>query len=166
MGFCAALAVCVWSVRRVEALSTENQNLRTFNARRDRRLNRPPASPRWESIEQASHILGTAPSVIAGVWYAENGPPDIETGSLGKTDAFVGYPIQDWAALEAGRTMNRLSWEWFTQTPEGRRALPFMLKSAAGPYTAMGEYSQRQWVQRILKEVDSWKHGKKLGPAY
>lgn len=155
----------MWAVGRVETVSAENERLRMFNARRDRRLNRPPASPRMDSIAQAHHVLGTAESIVAGVWYSENGPPDIETGSLGKTDAFVGYPIEDWAALEAGRTMNRLAWEWLTRTPEGRRALPYLLKHAAGPYTAMGEFSQKQWVARILTEVDSWKHGKKLGPA-
>ncbi len=127
--------------------------LRIFNARRDKRLHRPPASPRLMSADKAAHILGTPAPVVLGVWFAENGPPDIETGSIGKTDWIaLGFPMEDWAALEAARSMNRFCWQWF-QTADGKRALPLMLKYAAGPYTALGEEDQRQWVKTVSREI-------------
>jgi hypothetical protein len=138
--------------KQVEKLSAENERLRIFNARRQRRLVKPPATPRLESIEKASHILGTPPQVIEAVWMQENGPPDIETGSIGKTDYFAeNFPMADWAALEAARTMNRMAFEWFLKTPEGKRAYPKFLTYASAPYTALGPQEQKNWAKYVEK---------------
>ena len=97
-----------WSmVERVERLGSENQRLRLFNAREVRRYKRPVAVPR--GCENAQHILGTPAEIIGGVFRQENGPPDIETGVLGKTAYFSrNSPIEDWAALETERTLNKI----------------------------------------------------------
>lgn len=152
LGF--TVAVFVWAffaLGEADALRDENERLRLFNARRERRLHKPMAIPRWDSINKASHVLGTDPFIIASVWRQENGPPDIETGSIGKTDFFAqNLPMYDWPAFEAGRTLNRLAWEWLTQTPEGRAALKPMLVYASKPYTALGVGSQKTWAKNVL----------------
>jgi len=135
---------------KVSALSAENERLRLFNARRERRIIKPPASPRDQSIGKASHILGTPAEVIRAIWQQENGPPDIETGSIGKTDHFAKhFEMDDWAALEAARTINRLSFNWFLHTPEGRIAYKRMLNYAAPTYAAMGPAQNAQWAKSV-----------------
>lgn len=147
--------LCVWTAARkdlgrIETLSAENQNLRLFNARRQRRLIKPPATPRDQSISKMEHIFGTPAPVVRGVWRQENGPPDIETGSIGKTDFIaVSFPVQDWAAAECARTLNRMAWEWFLTTPEGKEALGHMLLKASAPYTALGAKEQKDWARNV-----------------
>lgn len=137
-------------IDEVSKLSAENERLRLFNARRERRLIKPPATPREASISQASHILGTPPQVIRAIWQQENGPPDIESGSIGKTDHFAKYfPMQDWAALEAARTINRLSFIWFTTTPEGKQAYRKMLNFAAPTYAAVSPWENARWAKSV-----------------
>jgi hypothetical protein len=140
-------------VKRVEALSSENQRLRLFNAREVRRYKRPVAVPR--GCENAQHILGTPANIIGGVFRQENGPPDIETGVLGKTAYFSkNSPIEDWAALETARTLNIYAWKWMTTTPEGKRALKHVLEYASGPYidkAKMGEKEAKTWAKNVLE---------------
>ncbi len=145
---------------KTEQLSAENERLRLFDARRQRRLVKPPATPRDLSIAKAEHIFGTPYAVIRAVWRQENGPPDIETGSIGKTDYIAQtFPIQEWAAMECSRTLNRMAWEWFLNTPEGREALGRMLFKSAGPYTALSLQAQKDWAHNvkgfILEERDA-----------
>lgn len=140
-------------VEKVENLSSENQRLRLFNAREVRRYKRPVAVPR--GCENAQHILGTPAEIIAGVFRQENGPPDIETGVLGKTAYFSrNSPIEDWAALETGRTLNIYAWKWMTTTPEGKKALKHVLEYASGPYIdkeKMGEKEAKTWAKNVLE---------------
>lgn len=148
--FCVWMAVKVHGDGRVETLAAENENLRMFNSRRQRRLIKPPATPRDQSIAKAEHIFGTPYPVIKAVWRQENGPPDIETGSIGKTDYIaMTFPVSDWAAAECARTLNRMAWEWFLTTPEGRDALGHMLLKSAGPYTAMDKERQKDWARNV-----------------
>lgn len=155
LGLYGFFYLCVWTaargdLARIEALAAENQNLRLFNARRQRRLVKPPATPRDLSIAKMEHIFGTPYPVIRAVWRQENGPPDIETGSIGKTDyVALNFPVQDWAAAEAARTLNRMAWEWFLTTPEGKEALGHMLLKTAGPYTALGKQEQKDWAKNV-----------------
>lgn len=140
-------------MEKVENLSSENQRLRLFNAREVRRYKRPVAVPR--GCENAQHILGTPAEIIAGVFRQENGPPDIETGVLGKTAYFSrNSPIEDWAALETGRTLNIYAWKWMTTTPEGKKALKHVLEYASGPYIdkeKMGEKEAKTWAKNVLE---------------
>lgn len=157
VAFYAFFYLCVWTAARVhgdmatvEQLSAENANLRMFNARRQRRLVKPPATPREQSIAMAEHIFGTPYPVIAAIWRQENGPPDIETGSIGKTDYIaLTFPVRDWAAAECARTMNRMAWEWFLTTADGREALGKMLTKSAGPYTALDMKAQKDWAKNV-----------------
>lgn len=139
---------------RNEKLSAENESLRLFNVKRAKLLDSPPADPRENSITLASHILGTPKGFIRGIWFSENGFPLTETGNKGKTDFFAkNFPLEDWTALEAARTFNRLSLEWFIETEEGRKHLPKMLKYSARIYTQMDEDSQREWVSVVRKKA-------------
>lgn len=136
------------SLEKVEALSAENQRLRLFNAREVRRFKRPDAVPRG-TIE-AQHVLGTPAVVIAAVWRQENGPPDVETGVLGKTDWISkNFPVDQWAALETGRTMNIYAWRWMMETEEGHKAYKKILKFAAKPYT--GNTLPDVWAKNVYE---------------
>jgi hypothetical protein len=163
IGFCLAYAKAQSNpYQKIEQLSAENERLRLFNAREVRRYKRPLASPRMDSIAKAEHILGVSGKAVEGVWKAENGPPDIETGVLGKTDYFSkNFPMTDWPALETGRTMNIYAWKWFTTTPEGKQALKQMLKYTAEPYTAMGKGSQQIWVKVVYSTAIEQDNGRK-----
>ncbi len=146
--FLAALLVAVtWlSLDKVVSLASENQRLRLFNAREVRRFKKPAAVPRY--AEGAEHILGTPFKVTEAVWKAENGPPDIETGVLGKTDYFSkNSPMDDWPALETARTMNIYAWSWMMNTPEGKKAYKQVLKYAAKSYT--GNTSPETWEKNV-----------------
>lgn len=135
-------------LERTEALSAENERLRLFHAREVRRQKKPPAEPRWAAIAKASHITGADADVIAAIWRHENGPPDIETGVLGRTDYFAkNFPIAEWPALETGRTINVWAWRWFTETPEGKAALKKMLVYASAPYTA--KTNEKEWAKNV-----------------
>lgn len=133
-------------------LQAENQQLRLFNAREVRRQKRPLAKVRWEAVEGAEHLMGVPGSLVAAVWQHENGPPDIETGVLGKTDAISRHlPVKDWPAYETARTLNVWAWEWLLTTPEGKQALKPMMQYVGRPYTAMGEAEGKRWAARVLK---------------
>lgn len=141
-----------FAIKRIETLSAENERLRLFNAREVRRYKNPGAKVRWKAVDKATHIVGTPGSLVGAVWMQENGPPDIETGVLGKTDEFSrNHPIEDWPALETARTLNVWAWDWLLNTHEGRKALKPLLAHVAKPYTAMDEKEQRVWVARVMK---------------
>lgn len=152
-------------LNKLEEVSGENERLRLFNARQKRRLDMPLymsdkkfAEPDKEAVAIASHILGCPESVIAAVWKQENGPPDIETGSLGKTDFFVkNFPLKDWPALEAGRTMNLWCWDWFLTTDGGRQAMKVMLAHIAKPYTGLDLKEQKDWAKRVAVFQKGWR---------
>jgi len=141
--------------KQVAELAGENERLRLFNAREVRRYKRPNANPRQDALNNASHILGTPAKVIEAVWRQENGPPDIETGVLGKTAYFSkNSPVTDWAALETARTLNIYTWKWLTKTPEGKKALIHVLKFASGPYideAKMGKAQAKVWADTVYK---------------
>lgn len=147
-------ALNVWNTeslkKTVVDLAAENERLRLFHAREVRRFKRPDAVPR--GTENAQHILGTPANLIAGVWRQENGPPDIETGVLGRTDYFAkNSPISDWAALETARTLNIYAWKWL-QTPEGKPALKHILAFASGPYIdkgKLGDKAAKDWARNV-----------------
>lgn len=129
-------------------MAAENERLRLFNAREVRRYKRPDAVVNYQACAEARHLLGTPPSLIAAIYRQENGPPDIETGVLGKTDwVAANYPIEDWAALETARTMNIYAWSWLTKTDEGRVALKKILKHASKSYT--GDTLPEAWVKNV-----------------
>lgn len=138
-----------WALaQKIAEQEAENQRLRLFNAREVRRFKHPGANVDWSAVSKAAHVLGTAPQVIAAVWVHENGPPDIETGVLGKTDYFAKHsPMDEWPALEAARTLNIYAWKWLTETPEGRVALKRVLKRAAKPYT--GDTKADDWARNV-----------------
>lgn len=130
------------------SLSAENERLRLFNAREVRRYKKPQAQPR--SHYTAEHILGTPANVIAAVWRQENGPPDVETGVLGKTAYFArNSPIEDWASMETARTMNIYAWDWMMKTKEGRHAFKQVCKHASVPYT--GNTLPDVWAKNIYQ---------------
>lgn len=141
-------------LEEIQRLSAENERLRAFNARRERRLKwmREPEKINLQAVQTASHVLGTPPSVVAALLYSENGPQDLETGSIDKTDIFAKvFPIQYWSTLDGVRTLNRLAWTWFLETESGREALPRMLKYAAKPYTALSDAEQRVWMKNMVE---------------
>lgn len=134
--------------RRLAEQSAENERLRLFNAREVRRYKHPNAIVDAEACAVASHILGTPPSVIAAIWEQENGPPDIETGVLGKTDHFSKhFPIKQWPALEAARTMNIYVYRWLLETKEGNIAWKKILKRTAVPYTK--DTKAEEWSSNV-----------------
>jgi hypothetical protein len=129
-------------------LSAENERLRLFNAREVRRYKKPAAAPR--SVYTAEHVFGTPAQVIAAIWKQENGPPDLETGVLGKT-AFISQnaPIEDWASMEAARTMNVYAWGWMMNTKEGQHAYKQVLKYMAKKYT--GDTLPDVWAKNVYQ---------------
>lgn len=132
----------------IRDLAAENQRLRLFNAREVRRYQKPAAVPR--GTQNAEQILGTPAKLIAAVWRQENGPPDIETGVLGKTAYFSkNSPIEDWPALETARTLNIYAWDWMQNTPEGRKAMEKVIRYAAKSYT--GNVMPDAWHKNVLK---------------
>lgn len=148
MGLCALLAGC--ADERVERLAAENERLRLFNAREVRRFKRPDAVVNYDACAEARHIMGTPASLIAAVYRQENGPPDIETGVLGKTDWIAKhYPIEDWAALETARSLNIYAWSYLTKTEEGRHTLKKILKYASKSYT--GDTLPEAWTKNVYR---------------
>jgi hypothetical protein len=147
-------------------LLVENEKLRSFNVRRERRLKwmMKPKSIDADSVSQATHILGTPPSIIAALLYCENGPENLETGSIDKTDYFaLNFPIARWSTLDGTRTLNRMLWEWFLAQDEPTQKSFYM--SAAKPYTALSKAEQKSWAanmraaelrfrKQITQEVD------------
>ena len=167
LAFCVLLgfsiAVFVWAfyaMGEADGLREENERLRLFNARRERRIHKPGPTINWDSCNRAAFTLGADPYVIAAIWRQESGPPDIETGSLGKTELFAKHlPMKDWPAFEAGRTINRLTWEWFQKTPEGKEALKRMLKYSGVIYTALGESKGHEWGRNVYTFQEKFRHG-------
>ena len=138
----------------LKSLAEENAHLRIFNAREVRRLKLRKGykiEAPLDCLALAHHVEGVAPSVIAAVWKQESGPPDIETGVLGKSD-FISknFEMRYWPALEAARTLNHWAWAWFTTTAEGRLALARMLTYTAPHYVALGIKDHAAWVRNVL----------------
>jgi hypothetical protein len=130
----------------------ENERLRMFNVRRERRLHwmKEPEKINTEAVEVASHVEGTPPSLVAALLYTENGPPDLETGSIDKTDYFAKeFPLSQWSALDGARTLNRMAWEYLLQDPKGRQALKGLLAYAAKPYTNLSPAEQKDWARNM-----------------
>ena len=151
------------SSKERETLTAENERLRLFNAREVRRMSHPPPKVNKQAVELATHLQGIPSSVVAALYYAENGPPDIETGILGKTELIAkNYPLEYWPALEAGRTLNHYAWSWFLNTPEGKQNLQKMLFYAGKPYTAGNPKNVTTWANTIIareKEISSRENG-------
>lgn len=130
----------------------ENERLRMFNVRRERRLHwmKEPEKINTEAVEVASHVEGTPPSLVAALLYTENGPPDLETGSIDKTDYFAKeFPLSQLSALDGARTLNRMAWEYLLQDPKGRQALKGLLAYAAKPYTNLSPAEQKDWARNM-----------------
>jgi hypothetical protein len=151
----------------IKELSRKLERERTFNVRRARRLHymTEPRDINIDGIGNAYHLMGIAPSVTTALLFCENGPMDNESGSIDKTDFFVkNFPIEQRSALEGGRTLTRQLWTWVTRTPNGRKAFREFLSSAAGPYTAMSEEQQSQWVNNMLKTELRFENEIEVGP--
>ena len=134
---------------KIAKLAAENQRLRAFRAREARRYDKPEATVNKEAVAQAGHILGTPPSVLAAIWTYENGPPDIETGVLGRTDYFAKHlPLDYWPAFEAGRTINIYVYKYL-QSPEGDKAWKEILNRAAKSYT--GNTRPKTWADGVYR---------------
>jgi hypothetical protein len=103
-----------------------------------------------DAVATASHVEGTPPSLVAALIYTENGPQDLETGSIDKTDWFAkDFPIEKWSALDGARTLNRMAWEYLLETTDGQRALHGLLLYAAKPYTNLSDQEQKDWAMRM-----------------
>lgn len=153
MALCFVVFTTAFTVSRIQnaeliKLAAENERLRLFNAREVRRYKKPAAKVNYSACADARHIMGTPASVIAAVTRQENGPPDIETGVLGKTDWIAkNYPIQSWASMETGRTLNIYAWDWLLHTEEGRLAFKKILKRASKSYT--GDTLPEAWARNV-----------------
>lgn len=137
--------------------TAECEKERAFNVRRDRRLNyiQVPKQINMEAVSLAIEILGTRPSVTAALLYCENGPEFLESGSIDKTPFFSKYvPIKNRSALEGARCLNRMAWEWFVTTPEGKRAFDDFLFYAAKPYTHLGGPEQNAWAINMATAIE------------
>ena len=149
---CVLLLVLIgmkWT--ETKSLEAENVRLRLFNAREVRRYSHPQGKVNERAVALATHLQGIPSSVVGAVYMTENGPPDIETGVLGKTEAIAKhFPFDTWPALEAGRTLNHYAWSWLLNTPEGRVALSKVLAYTAKPYTNESAKDQKQWVKSML----------------
>ena len=151
----------------IKELSRKLERERAFNVRRARRLHymAEPRTINIDGVANAYHLMGIAPSAISALLIIENGPMDNETGSIDKTDFFVNnFPMEQRSALEGGRTLTRQLWTWITRTPTGRRAFREFLRSAAGPYTAMGSEQQEQWVNNMLTTELKYQKEIEVGP--
>jgi len=131
-------------------LVVENERLRSFNVRRERRLKwmNEPKSINLNHVSQAFHILGTKPSVVAALLYSENGPEYFESGSLDRTSYFAqNFPIEQWSSLEGSRTLNRMAWNWILE--DSKRSHAFFLY-ASKPYTALSVAEQKSWANNMV----------------
>lgn len=131
-------------------LLAENERLRSFNARRTRRLKfmHKPERIDIEAVTVCSHVLGIPPSVISALIYNENGPQDLETGSIDKTDFFaLHFPIQQWSALDGSRTLNRMLWEWVLS--RDKTVQDSFWRYASKPYTALSIPEQKRWADNM-----------------
>jgi hypothetical protein len=131
-------------------LITENERLRSFNARRTRRFKwmLKPEKINAESVTISHHLLGIPPSVIAALLYCENGPQDIESGSIDKTDYFaMHFPISQWSALDGSRTLNRMLWEWVLA--QDKETQDRFWRYASKPYTALSKPEQKHWADNM-----------------
>lgn len=136
--------------KQVEKLIIENERLRSFNVRRERRLKwmTEPKEINLENVALAFNILGTKPSVTAALLYCENGPEWVETGSVDKSLYFAkNFPINQWSALEGSRTLNRMLWEWLLQ--DEKRSKSFF-SYAAKPYTSLSLDEQKSWANNMI----------------
>jgi hypothetical protein len=134
-----------------KSLVVENERIRSFNVRRERRLKwmQAPQKIDIKNISLPYHVLGIKPSVIAALLKCENGPEYLESGSIDKSDFFALYfPLERWSALEGSRTLNRMLWEWVTLDKNREHA--FYLY-AAKPYTALSVAEQNSWANNMLK---------------
>jgi len=148
------------SYEEIKRLVAENERLRSFNARRQRRLKwmNQPESIDLESVSLAYHVTGVKPSWIAALLYCENGPEDLKTGSIDKTDVFAKYfKVKDWSALDGTRTLTRSAFEWFSSTEEGREAAKQFLLYAAAPYTNLSAKEQQAWMRNMVKAERKFK---------
>lgn len=130
-------------------LVVENERLRSFNVRRERRLKwmQQPKAIKLEDIALSFNILGTTPSVTAALLYCENGPEFITTGALDKSLYFAqNFPIDKWSTLEGSRTLNRMAWSWILDDP--KRSNAFFLY-AAKPYTGLSTNEQKTWANNM-----------------
>lgn len=131
-------------------LVIENERLRSFNVRRERRLKwmSEPKAINLTNVALAFNVLGTKPSVVAALLYTENAPEFVESGSLDKSDYFArNFPIEQWSVLEGSRTLNRMAWNWILDDP--KRAHAFFLY-ASKPYTGLSVSEQKQWANNML----------------
>ena len=120
-----------------------------------------------EAVATASHIEGLPPSLVAALLYTENGPEDLETGSIDKTDYFAkDFPIEKWSALDGARTLNRMAWEWFFTTDDGRDAARSFFLYAAKPYTNLSLPEQRDWAYRIQRSEKKFRKDIAQGREY
>lgn len=150
---------CHWSITESTHLSmgeenkrliAENERLRSFNTRRSRRLKwmLKPEKINLEAVTVSNHLLGIPPSVIGALIYCENGPQDLETGSIDKTDYFaMHFPIQQWSVLDGSRTLNRMLWEWLLA--QDKETQNRFWRSASKPYTALSVKEQKTWANNM-----------------
>lgn len=150
-------------------LATALERERSFNVRRARRLKwmQAPEKINLAAVAEAAHLTGIRPSAAAALLFCENGPEFLESGAIDKTDFFALHvPIEKRSAVEGARTLNRMAWEWFAKTPEGKRALLKMLTFAGKPYTHLGLPEQRAWAMNMAIGIDRFEDEiKDAGPA-
>ncbi len=104
-----------------------------------------------KAVQDAHEILGIRPSLIAALVYCENGPENLETGSIDKTEYYAThFPIEEWSYLDGSRTLSRMAWEWFFTTKEGQKACKQFLTFAATPYTHTSPEDQAWWVKNMI----------------
>jgi len=156
---CIFIPVCLLTIKiynyvgndkKIEELTIENERLRSFNVRRERRLKwmTEPKAINLESVSLGYHLLGIKPEVLASLLYCENGPEFVETGSIDKTDYFAQhFPLDKWSALDGSRTLNRYLWDWLLE--DKKRAKDFFIY-AAKPYTNLSEKEQKSWANNMI----------------
>lgn len=139
-----------------------------FNARRERRLRleKDEVGPKinLDAVALAFHLEGTSPDVIAALLHCEDGPMNVESGSIDKTDVFAkDIQIDRRSAVEGARTLNRMAWDWLTKTPEGQKVLPSLLTYCSTPYTSLGSLEQRDWARNMQRSIFFYQEHLKFG---
>ncbi len=145
------------TVDRDIKFATENERLRSFNTRMMRRLKwiNMPEKIDPEAVALAEHIEGTPASMVAALIFCENGPEDIETGSIDKTDYWAkNLPIKYWSKLDGARTLNRMLWNWIQAHPDQFKLFLF---DAARPYTNMSKPLQMTWASNMFASNERFK---------
>lgn len=145
--FMTAFTVSRMQSAEVVKLAEENQRLRLFNSRQIRRYKKPDATVNQKACAEAEHIEGVPGVLVGAVWRQENGPPDIETGVLGKTDWVVkNYPLEYWPAIETARTLNIYVWSYMARHP---KVMQDFIKQMSKPYT--GNTKPEAWAKNVFK---------------